>query len=160
MGGQVLGVRSCAGSLAVSRLSLRVPDPQLLLRWAQNSKLVKALQDSGLATETGAERVGVFGLENVRSPTTCPRAWEHALRSPSCALWHRLALTPLARRRVAWRPQYGNTCYCNSVLQALYFCKPFREKVSNYRPKWLAEGEKVRPAPSAPLGIRDPRLRG
>jgi hypothetical protein len=30
------------------------------------------------------------------------------------------------------------------VLQALYFCKPFREKVSNYRPKWLAEGEKVR----------------
>jgi hypothetical protein len=30
------------------------------------------------------------------------------------------------------------------VLQALYFCKPFREHVSGYRPKWLAEGEKVR----------------
>ncbi|KAL4695319.1 hypothetical protein H8959_000414 [Pygathrix nigripes] len=24
---------------------------------------------------------------------------------------------------------FGNTCYCNSVLQALYFCCPFREKV-------------------------------
>lgn len=24
---------------------------------------------------------------------------------------------------------FGNTCYCNSVLQALYFCQPFREKV-------------------------------
>ena len=32
----------------------------------QNSKLVKALQDSGLAAETGSDRVGVFGLENVR----------------------------------------------------------------------------------------------
>ncbi|CAF4623879.1 unnamed protein product, partial [Rotaria sp. Silwood2] len=28
---------------------------------------------------------------------------------------------------------FGNTCYCNSVLQALYFCKPFRERVLNYR---------------------------
>ena len=25
--------------------------------------------------------------------------------------------------------QFGNTCYANSVLQALYFCLPFREKV-------------------------------
>jgi len=23
---------------------------------------------------------------------------------------------------------FGNTCYCNSVLQALYYCLPFREK--------------------------------
>lgn len=28
---------------------------------------------------------------------------------------------------------FGNTCYCNSVLQALYFCKPFREKVLAYK---------------------------
>lgn len=27
---------------------------------------------------------------------------------------------------------FGNTCYCNSVLQALYFCKPFREKLLKY----------------------------
>uniref|UniRef100_A0A4W5PB90 ubiquitinyl hydrolase 1 n=1 Tax=Hucho hucho TaxID=62062 RepID=A0A4W5PB90_9TELE len=28
---------------------------------------------------------------------------------------------------------FGNTCYCNSVLQALYFCRPFREKILAYR---------------------------
>ncbi len=27
---------------------------------------------------------------------------------------------------------FGNTCYCNSVLQALYFCKPFRDKALQY----------------------------
>ncbi|PNG99721.1 Ubiquitin carboxyl-terminal hydrolase 4, partial [Tetrabaena socialis] len=27
---------------------------------------------------------------------------------------------------------FGNTCYCNSVLQALYFCKPFRERLLKY----------------------------
>ncbi|XP_078440047.1 ubiquitin carboxyl-terminal hydrolase 3 [Wolffia australiana] len=27
---------------------------------------------------------------------------------------------------------FGNTCYCNSVLQALYFCVPFREKLLEY----------------------------
>lgn len=30
-------------------------------------------------------------------------------------------------------PQFGNTCYCNSVLQALYFCRPFRENVLAYK---------------------------
>lgn len=28
---------------------------------------------------------------------------------------------------------FGNTCYVNSVLQALYFCKPFREKLIQYK---------------------------
>lgn len=32
-----------------------------------------------------------------------------------------------------WSFQFGNTCYCNSVLQALYFCRPFREKILAYR---------------------------
>ncbi|KAE8770586.1 Ubiquitin carboxyl-terminal hydrolase 4 [Hordeum vulgare] len=27
---------------------------------------------------------------------------------------------------------FGNTCYCNSVLQALYFCTPFREQLLEY----------------------------
>ncbi|GBF97840.1 ubiquitin carboxyl-terminal hydrolase [Raphidocelis subcapitata] len=27
---------------------------------------------------------------------------------------------------------FGNTCYANSVLQALYFCRPFRERVGAY----------------------------
>ncbi|KAF7629201.1 Ubiquitin carboxyl-terminal hydrolase [Meloidogyne graminicola] len=28
---------------------------------------------------------------------------------------------------------FGNTCYANSVIQALYFCKPFRERILAYR---------------------------
>uniref|UniRef100_A0A0N4ZYF5 Ubiquitin carboxyl-terminal hydrolase n=1 Tax=Parastrongyloides trichosuri TaxID=131310 RepID=A0A0N4ZYF5_PARTI len=28
---------------------------------------------------------------------------------------------------------FGNTCYCNSVIQALYFCQPFRERLLAYR---------------------------
>lgn len=27
---------------------------------------------------------------------------------------------------------FGNTCYCNSVLQALYFCEPFRRAILDY----------------------------
>ncbi|KAJ8433929.1 hypothetical protein Cgig2_001858 [Carnegiea gigantea] len=30
---------------------------------------------------------------------------------------------------------FGNTCYCNSVLQVLYFCVPFREKLLEYYEK-------------------------
>ena len=29
--------------------------------------------------------------------------------------------------------KFGNTCYVNSVLQALYFCRPFREKIIQYK---------------------------
>ena len=27
---------------------------------------------------------------------------------------------------------FGNTCYANSVLQALYFCQPFRRRLLEY----------------------------
>ncbi|KAL3139205.1 Ubiquitin carboxyl-terminal hydrolase 4 [Trebouxia sp. C0010 RCD-2024] len=30
---------------------------------------------------------------------------------------------------------FGNTCYANSVLQSLYFCRPFRENLLQYRAK-------------------------
>lgn len=37
--------------------------------------------------------------------------------------------------------QFGNTCYANSVLQALYFCRPFREKVLAYAYKQEQQAE-------------------
>ncbi|OTB02303.1 hypothetical protein M426DRAFT_24785 [Hypoxylon sp. CI-4A] len=30
--------------------------------------------------------------------------------------------------------QFGNTCYCNSIVQALYYTVPFREQVLNFPP--------------------------
>ena len=27
---------------------------------------------------------------------------------------------------------FGTTCYCNSIIQALYFCSPFRENLFEY----------------------------
>ncbi|RWS12220.1 ubiquitin carboxyl-terminal hydrolase 46-like isoform X1 [Dinothrombium tinctorium] len=38
---------------------------------------------------------------------------------------------------------FGNTCYCNSVLQALYFCRPFREKVLEYKQKNKRNGKET-----------------
>jgi len=35
---------------------------------------------------------------------------------------------------------FGNTCYCNSVIQALYFCRPFREKVLHYKQQLKKSG--------------------
>ena len=29
---------------------------------------------------------------------------------------------------------FGNTCYCNSILQCLYYSKPFRENILNFPP--------------------------
>ncbi|RNA35706.1 Ubiquitin carboxyl-terminal hydrolase, partial [Brachionus plicatilis] len=35
---------------------------------------------------------------------------------------------------------FGNTCYANSVLQALYFCRPFRERIIQYK---LAHAQRI-----------------
>lgn len=41
---------------------------------------------------------------------------------------------------------FGNTCYCNSVLQALYFCEPFRRAVLDYdRTRRTARAQSERP---------------
>lgn len=37
---------------------------------------------------------------------------------------------------------FGNTCYANSVLQTLYFCRPFRERVLAYAQQRPSPGGK------------------
>ncbi len=39
--------------------------------------------------------------------------------------------------------QFGNTCYANSVIQSLYFCRPFRNKVLSYKPPDTEEEAKM-----------------
>ena len=36
---------------------------------------------------------------------------------------------------------FGNTCYCNSVLQALYYCQPLRERCLEHRTGRIAAPE-------------------
>lgn len=47
-----------------------------------------------------------------------------------CGNWIRHATT--TDTMILFGGKFGNTCYCNSVLQALYFCEPFRKHVLAY----------------------------
>lgn len=81
---------------------------------------------SALEKEIGSEQFPVnehyFGLVNVSKSLPCSLPL-----SPPCLLsCSGISVCVLC-------PQFGNTCYCNSVLQALYFCRPFREKILAYR---------------------------
>jgi ubiquitin carboxyl-terminal hydrolase 9/13 len=44
---------------------------------------------------------------------------------------------------------FGNTCYCNSILQCLYYAKPFRERILAFPGK----SQKPRPRKSSVRGL-------
>lgn len=50
------------------------------------------------------------------------------LRCRCCGADERISL----RLAFARRFQFGNTCYCNSVLQALFHCAAFRKRIRRY----------------------------
>ncbi|TCD66506.1 hypothetical protein EIP91_001282 [Steccherinum ochraceum] len=51
---------------------------------------------------------------------------------------------------------FGNTCYANSVLQALYFCGPFRELVIQYPDPAGPELSSIPPPPIQPSPVTIP----
>lgn len=83
---------------------------------------------SALEKEIGSEQFPVnehyFGLVNVSTRT---------FTSVFSSAWRPITCSSLTSVCSVSTPQFGNTCYCNSVLQALYFCRPFREKILAYR---------------------------
>ncbi|KAJ1978800.1 hypothetical protein H4R34_003065, partial [Dimargaris verticillata] len=63
---------------------------------------------------------------------------------------------PGAHERYYGLENFGNTCYCNSILQALFHCPAFRECVLNYPQYLLTDG--TRPAAPRLSGDRRPSL--
>ncbi len=93
--------------------------------------LLQGANASALEKEIGSEQFPVnehyFGLVNVSKDIPCCLTWSSPTSVFIVMLWNQCVCS------VCFVPQFGNTCYCNSVLQALYFCRPFREKILAYR---------------------------
>ncbi|TPX08912.1 uncharacterized protein E0L32_009616 [Thyridium curvatum] len=53
---------------------------------------------------------------------------------------------------------FGNTCYCNSIVQALYFSEPFRDNVVNYPPLSPSDTPNGT-APRVNVSIRPPAVK-
>ncbi|KAI1913251.1 hypothetical protein LOZ12_001430 [Ophidiomyces ophidiicola] len=70
--------------------------------------LQRMLLDAGPLRNDGSDKF--FGMENVRLSSYSPEA----------------------SGANGTQVQYGNTCYCNSILQCLYYSVPFRDAVINY----------------------------
>lgn len=85
-----------------------------------------SIQLSSVQTLSAVQRWFAFILRDINRRfdiVICPCMSSHVL--------HHSIICSLSNHNPV--DQFGNTCYCNSVLQALYFCRPFREKVLAYK---------------------------
>lgn len=69
---------------------------------------------------------------SARVPGAAAAAAMGAVNSTGNKLEKALAADLPENERYFGLENFGNTCYCNSVLQALYFCEPFRRAVLDY----------------------------
>lgn len=49
---------------------------------------------------------------------------------------------------------FGNTCYCNSILQCLYFAKPFRERILEFPDGSAGGAQRTRPVKTSIKGLK------
>ncbi|KAH9816141.1 ubiquitin carboxyl-terminal hydrolase 12 [Melampsora americana] len=79
-----------------------------------------------------------IGVNNSNNPLNGPSGSKQINPDPSKDQWW-----ATSGERYFGMENFGNTCYANSVLQALYFCKPFREllELSANQPLYLLDSE-------------------
>uniref|UniRef100_A0A0D9VHF0 Ubiquitin carboxyl-terminal hydrolase n=1 Tax=Leersia perrieri TaxID=77586 RepID=A0A0D9VHF0_9ORYZ len=99
-----------------------------------------------LLTAAEAPTAAAAAAEKSRPAAGSSSSGLRSLSSAASSLWDRLSVigTSVSRLEKALGDQFpegeryfglenfGNTCYCNSVLQALYHCVPFREQLLEY----------------------------
>ncbi|TFK87742.1 cysteine proteinase [Polyporus arcularius HHB13444] len=72
-----------------------------------------------------------------------------AAATPVPAVVEQAPIVSAADAKLFGLENFGNTCYANSVLQALYFCGPFRELLLQYPDPSVPEFPQVPPPPPA-----------
>ncbi|KAI0714523.1 hypothetical protein C8Q76DRAFT_692631 [Earliella scabrosa] len=76
--------------------------------------------------------------------------------APAPVVVEQLPIVSAADAKLFGLENFGNTCYANSVLQALYFCGPFRELLLQYPDPSVPEVPPLPPAPPAPAPRSQP----
>lgn len=83
--------------------------------------------------------LGVGSISNASSAPTSPNNFlqdgKGNLLMPDEQEWANHSFDPLDVPNMLGMENFGNTCYVNSVMQALYFCDPFRESILAYNAK-------------------------
>lgn len=64
--------------------------------------------------------------------------------------WANHSFDPLDVPNMLGLENFGNTCYVNSVMQALYFCDPFRESILAYNAKQIPNKAALNHSKSGP----------